>query len=194
VIKLFRCSSVFLPGGVVQTFLYPLFFVLMTIQVSSAASVTLRWDPSSDTNVVGYAVYYGTASGDYIERLDAGSQTTVRITDLVEGITYYFAVTAYISTGLESLPSNEIAYTVPSVPPAQTTGPHIHQFNIVDGHATMAWTTVSGRLYRVRYKNSLNDVQWIDSSSDLLATGSVLQWADEIVTNSQRFYAVVLLP
>ena len=27
-----------------------------------AASVTLTWDPSSDPNVAGYKIYYGTAS------------------------------------------------------------------------------------------------------------------------------------
>ena len=36
-----------------------LLFALLQNTVTAAQSVTLAWDPSSNTNVVGYNVYYG---------------------------------------------------------------------------------------------------------------------------------------
>jgi hypothetical protein len=43
-------------------------------------------------------VYYGTASGDYLEAkspIDAGSRTSILINGLKNGTLYYFAVAAY---------------------------------------------------------------------------------------------------
>ena len=77
-------------------------------------SVTLAWDASADVNVIGYNVYYGPASGSYTNKIPVGNVTNVTINGLVEGATYYFAVTAYDSSGLESVPSNEVSYSVPS--------------------------------------------------------------------------------
>src|SRR6266403_1953928 len=42
-------------------------------------SVSLAWDPSPDTNVIGYAVYYGTVSGTYGSRLDIGPNMTATV-------------------------------------------------------------------------------------------------------------------
>ena len=79
----------------------------------SAATVTLAWTPSTDTNVVGYNVYYGTASGDYTNLVSTANTSTSVIPNLTEGTTYYFAATAYATDGSESPFSNEANYTVP---------------------------------------------------------------------------------
>jgi hypothetical protein len=76
-------------------------------------SVILAWDPSPDPTVVGYNAYYGSDSGVYTNRIDVGNVTSVVISNLSQGITYYFAVTAYNGAGLESDPSAEVSYTVP---------------------------------------------------------------------------------
>ena len=70
-------------------------------------SVTLAWSPSSDPSVAGYKLYFGTASHDYTGSVDTGSSTTTTVSNLVAGATYYFAVTAYDSSGLQSPFSNE---------------------------------------------------------------------------------------
>jgi hypothetical protein len=85
-------------------------FFLATVS-SFAASVTLAWDPNAEPDVTGYRVYYGTSSGVYTQSLDAGSATTIAIPNLLDGTTYYFAVTAYNTEALESAWSNEITYT-----------------------------------------------------------------------------------
>jgi hypothetical protein len=81
--------------------------------VSAEQQVTLGWEPSLDEGVAGYAVYYGAASGAYSNRISAGSAISATISGLQEGLTYFFVVTACNALGLESLPSNEVSYTVP---------------------------------------------------------------------------------
>src|ERR1017187_9399842 len=80
-------------------------------------SVELTWDPSPSSDVAGYNVYYGPASGDYNSMISAGAVTDLEISGLLEGVTYYFAVTAYDSSGQESELSNEVSYTVPGISP-----------------------------------------------------------------------------
>jgi len=77
------------------------------------SSVTLAWDPSSADDVAGYNLYYGVASRTYTNEISVGDATSVTVTGLVAGTTYFFAVTAYDSAGLESAYSDEISYTVP---------------------------------------------------------------------------------
>ena len=79
----------------------------------ASSSVTLAWDTSSDPAVAGYNVYYGAVSGTYTNMVSSGTNTSVTISGLVEGVTYYFAATTYNSGLLESDLSGEISYTVP---------------------------------------------------------------------------------
>lgn len=77
-------------------------------------SVQLSWDASPDTNVVGYAIYAGTNTGNHYLRHDAGLTYTTRITNLTS-TTWYFVATAYTAEELESLPSNEVFGDLPLV-------------------------------------------------------------------------------
>ena len=78
----------------------------------NAAQVTLAWDRNAEQNVEGYKVYYGTASRDYDWFIDVGDVTSITITDLTDGFTYYFAATAYDNSSnppLESTYSDEVS-------------------------------------------------------------------------------------
>jgi hypothetical protein len=77
-------------------------------------STLFAWSPSPDGNVVGYKFYQGGVSGAYTNVVDVGNTTSNLVVGLSVGATYFFAVTAYNSFGLESPFSNEIAYSVPS--------------------------------------------------------------------------------
>jgi hypothetical protein len=90
-----------------------LFFALLHNPVQAGQSVSLAWGPSVDPSVVGYNIYDGVASQTYTNKISAGNVTSVTISNLVEGTTYYFVVTAYNAVGLESPPSNEVSYFVP---------------------------------------------------------------------------------
>ncbi len=99
-----------------------LFFLLPFLtSAQTSGSITLSWGPSADTNVIGYNVYYGTSSRNYTNEISLGNTTGTTISDLVGGVTYYFAATAFDSAGSESDFSNEILYNHPtSVVPLST--------------------------------------------------------------------------
>ncbi len=84
-------------------------------EAPSPGSVTLRWDPSTDSDLTGYKIYSSVSSGFYgppIATLPA-SVTTYQATGLATGVTYFFVVSTYNSAGGESLHSNEVARTIP---------------------------------------------------------------------------------
>ena len=71
-------------------------------------SATPAWDPSvPSADVAGYFIYYGGVMGSYTNRFNVGLGTNGVVSNLVAGTTYYFATTAYTSSGLESDFSNE---------------------------------------------------------------------------------------
>ena len=80
-------------------------------------SVNLAWDRSPSTNLSGYIVRYATTSGQYTMSTNVGTVTNAIVGGLQEGVTYYLAVTAVNTSGLESDPSNEVSYSVPLAGP-----------------------------------------------------------------------------
>jgi len=78
---------------------------------TSTYTASLTWDPDVDTTVVGYKVYMGTASGVYGLPITVGNVTSYALINLPVA-TYYFVVTAYNASGIESLPSNEVSKSV----------------------------------------------------------------------------------
>ena len=84
-----------------------------TFTVLPQTQVTLEWDPNSETDLAGYRMYVGTASGAYGAPIEVGRATTYTVTNLLAGHTYYFAVAACNTAGMESGKSNEVSYTTP---------------------------------------------------------------------------------
>jgi hypothetical protein len=82
--------------------------LFLTPAVASAGRLDLAWDPSPDTSVTGYVVYYGTAAGSYTQSVDVGNRTTYPLEGVIDGITYYLVVKAYNASGDFSAPSNEV--------------------------------------------------------------------------------------
>ena len=107
----------------INRWLLTLAAILVSAVLSSPAqagqNVTLAWDPSPDTNVIGYILYYCVVGGTSTNSLDAASQTTASAANLNAGTTEFFFVTAYNVLRVESAPSNLITYAVPAanVPP-----------------------------------------------------------------------------
>ena len=81
---------------------------------SAISSVTLAWNPSSSTDIVGYKIYCGVTCGTYNNAVFVANTTNGTISGLVEGTTYYFAATTYNSSGAQSPFSNEVFYSVPT--------------------------------------------------------------------------------
>ena len=89
--------------------------VLVTLAITTPASTkaTLTWDPNVESDLAGYKVYAGTASGTYGAPVDVGKVTTFEVINLASGQTYYFAVIAYNTSSQESGRSNEVSKSVP---------------------------------------------------------------------------------
>jgi len=85
------------------------FLILFSLTSLRASSVNLTWDPSTDSTVVGYNVYYGTASHSYQTLIPVGNHVSAAVSGLSDGTTYYFAVTAIDAFGVESDFSTEIS-------------------------------------------------------------------------------------
>lgn len=87
---------------------------------ATAGAVTLNWTPPTEnvngtalTNLAGYKIHYGTASGTYTQSVTVSNPglATYVITSLSPG-RYYFSLTAYNSDGTESPLSSEVSATV----------------------------------------------------------------------------------
>ena len=82
-----------------------------------AAAITLTWD-NGVTGTAGYMVYCGEATRSYSSSTDVGSVTTIKVDGLLEGVTYFCAVTAYDASKLQSSYSNEVTAAIPYAAPA----------------------------------------------------------------------------
>jgi len=85
---------------------------------STSADVSLAWDRLfGAANLAGYRVYYGTAPGIYGQALgqgvDAKNVTAFTVTGLKGATKYYFVVTAYDTSNIESGFSNEVSKSIP---------------------------------------------------------------------------------
>ena len=149
--------------------------------VPAGQNVTLTWSASTGTNVVGYNIYYGGASGDYTNMINAGNVTNFTISSLTAGVTYYFAVTAYDGLGQESAYSSEISYLVPvNLPSVQIRSGPAGQFILtVSGPA--------GQTYDVLASQDLS--VWTVIGTVTPGAGGSLVFTDTNAANfPQRFY------
>ncbi len=97
-------------------FIITCLITLLSSSSSFAGDVTLSWTPPAInedgtyiTDLAGYKVYYGTTSGNYSGTIDVGNMISYHLNDLGDRLTYYFAVTAYDTSGNESQYSNEVS-------------------------------------------------------------------------------------
>src|SRR3990172_5507095 len=127
------------------------FFVVISgnTNPAQAGQAVLTWDPPTTntdgtplTDLTGYKVYYGTASGNYSTVIDAANVISYTVPNLTNNATYYFATTAYDTSANESGFSNEVSKTIAGT---SDTTPPIHS-NITTGtitstSAVITWTT-----------------------------------------------------
>lgn len=98
------------PSGTITLIAALLLIIALTAQAQASSSVSVAWNPSASSGIAGYRLYQGVASGSYTNKISV-NQTNATVSGLVTGVKYFFAVTAYTTTGLESPYSNEITYT-----------------------------------------------------------------------------------
>src|SRR5438445_1032523 len=155
--------------------------------VSSAAQVTLAWDPNTETDLSGYKLYYGPASGSYPSSVDVGNLTSYTLSGLLEGQIYYFAVTAYNLSLGESGLSNEVSKAI-----ADVTSPTISLTAPVTGVTASGTVMVSASatdnvgVVGVQFK--LDGVNL--GAEDTTNTYSI-SWNSTLATNGTHTFAAV---
>jgi hypothetical protein len=154
----------------------------------SGQDITLEWFPSPSPLAAGYAVYYGSTSGSYDSRFDAGTNTTATITNLSDGLTYYFVVATYDGNDNESIPSNEVSYSMPYTPPA------FSSIELQNGQVVMTWDAVPGRTYQIQFKTTLNQTDWQPLGDAVTTIDSSASFSDSPGLDDQRFYRLVTIP
>ena len=91
------------------------------VHLAEADTVTLGWNPNTETDLAGYRLYYGNnprAQATYAQTVPINNKnaTTWQLT-LPDGV-YYFALTAVDLAGNESGFSNEVMAEISEAPPA----------------------------------------------------------------------------
>lgn len=161
----------------IASILVTLFVLTHGAAARGAVSVTLAWNPSPDSSVTGYHVYYGTASHSYTGMVAVGVSATATVSGLTEGTTYYFAVTAIDSLGLESGYSNEIQYSVPA------TGSRLRLLSpVAPNGMVIRITGPPGQTYEVQATQ--NFVNWTVIGVVTLGVGGVFDFTD---VNASKF-------
>ena len=139
------------------------FALVVLMGTGHAADVRLAWNASPEPDIAGYKIYYGTASRVYDWSIDAKKVTTFTVSGLADGRTYYFAVTAYDTSNLESTYSNEVStstcrYSIS--PPGQS-------FPASGGTGSINVSTQSACSW-----NASSNVSWMTITSGSRGTGN----------------------
>ena len=87
----------------------------------SLPTVDLTWEELADG--VNYNVYRGATAGGPYERIGGSETESYADTDIIEGQTYYYVVTAVGANGLESPPSNEAEVLIAVATPTTINAP-----------------------------------------------------------------------
>lgn len=115
-------------SGSPRCFILPALLALLLVGtgICAASTITLAWDPQSSPDLAGYRVYYsatpdlpfaGTGAVQGPAPVTLSTSTTATITGLDPGQTYYFAVTAFSTSGIET-PYSSIVQVPELIPPS----------------------------------------------------------------------------
>jgi fibronectin type III domain protein len=78
------------------------------VTAPESSGAVLNWDPNTESNMAGYKVYVGTASGVYGPAVNVGNVTTFKVINLSKGKTYYFAITAIPAVMKAPMPTKRL--------------------------------------------------------------------------------------
>lgn len=115
--------------------------------------VSFAWNANPEPDVAGYKLHLGDASGTYNQVVDVGNDLAISIDTLQSDTTYFCAVTAYNSAGLESPYSQEVVLSTGSVPVDPDGSGRLVLLEAEDGELGSPMTAYSGPAE-----------SWVDSS------------------------------
>lgn len=90
-----------------------LLFLLIVPSMCLGYTLTISWDQNSESDLAGYKLFVGNASGNYPNVIKLGTVNTYTINDAIPGAIYYITIKAFDNIGNESSPSTEVNASVP---------------------------------------------------------------------------------
>jgi hypothetical protein len=165
--------------------------VFLQFPAFATSRVTLAWNSSTDSTIAGYNIYYGGASYTYTNKISVGKTTSVIISGLVEGKTYYFAATTYSVSGTESAFSGELAYLVPVSVPIANQPPTLNAINdlTITENAGLQTVSLSDITSGATTENQTLIVTAASSDTSLIPNPTV-NYTSPNTTGSLRFQPV----
>ena len=161
-----------------------LFLGLWEASAQAGQSLTLSWNENPDSDVGGYKIYYGGESHLYTNVVDIGLVTRATTTNLAEGVTYYFAVTAYNRSGVESDFSDEFSYLVPIAVN------EVRMSVAAGGQVTLSVTGPAGSTYDIQATEDLKT--WALIGTGITGVEGLFDFRDtNAALFSKRFYRTV---
>ncbi len=147
-----------------------------------AAPCTLAWIQCLDTNVIGYALYYGITGSATTNRVDVGMTDQVTLNNLLASSNYFSYAVAYNSSGLESLPSALIDFTPQALSALQLTP-------AAKGSMSICFQVATGAVCHIEYTPTLSPAQWQTLGSATADACGNVTLTDSLTGNSPtRFY------
>lgn len=155
-------------------------------QTALAGSATLSWTPNGESDLAGYRIYYRTSgsAGTYTQVKGNGiavplasitpSAPSYVVPSLVDGTTYYFAITAYDASGNESTYSSEVSKLIPTpTPTPPPSGGDTAVTNVKLAPKLEGATSVSGRSFTITFRVPGTNTQIAQFSATADTSGNV---------------------
>ena len=164
--KFISLVSLVFPSKLLHIIFLTAFLCLFLPLHDAHSQVTLAWNASTSSGVAGYNLCYGTSSGSYSTAVSVGNTTTYTVSGLQGGLTYYFAVSAYDSSGDVSAYSNQVSYTVAQAC-TNSISPTSQSIGSAGGTGTVNVTVASGCSW-----TAVSNASWITITSNSSGSGN----------------------
>ncbi len=82
---------------------------LSLTDLTTGKRISASWNSNAESDISYYTLHYGTETGIYDFNINTGKTTSWTVTNLIDGLTYYFAVTATNTSSKTSGFSNELS-------------------------------------------------------------------------------------
>jgi hypothetical protein len=167
--------------------------------IKQGGKAGLSWSAPPGSPVQKYQVYYGTRSKTYLQSVTATTPGTAAnpfvISNLINGVKYYFTVTAVYGTGGESIYSSEVSYTPADTwPPAIPAG--LTVTSTASSTAVLSWTPNQDEAvaYKVSYGATSGSLgASIDLNKSKCSATACTLTVDDLNSGTLYYFAVSAL-
>lgn len=159
-----------------------------------AKPITLGWNAAADMAVRGYAIYYGRTNLTANTRINAGSNLSCTISDLLVGVTYRIYAVSYNAQGVESPPSNQLTFT-PITPAPTNVPPRLQIARQANGSMTLSYAAGTNTKCAIQFAPTPTAKYW-QTLTNIAANqaGNIIFTDISASRVPQRFYRVALTP